>query len=301
MQFAVNYSEPLVRLLKAGRVRIDLLKLPAWEALLAPAQALLPGYVHFALSIGNGVGEAYDFDQKKPADWYQVESFLRRTSTRHINVHLAALRSFHPDAVMRADHPATRQRILEGALSDLEAVVRRWGSERVIVENPCPDSQCVPVIYDPTLINEVVTHAKAGFLLDISHARLSARELGIDEDTYLRQLPLEHTDEIHITGIKRMQGEILQKLLQNRPKEFDITDFIDKDIDHQSMSEDDFDFLARVYGLIESGVCREPWIASMEHGGIGPFWELTLDEEVLAQQLPRLYNMTHAVTVKETV
>jgi hypothetical protein len=39
----------------------------------------------------------------------------------------------------------------------------------------------------------------------------------------------------------------------------------------------------------------------MEHGGIGPFWELTLDEEVLAQQLPRLYNMTHAVTVKETV
>lgn len=301
MQFAVNYSEPLVRLLKTGSVRIDLLKLPAWEALLAPAQALLPAYVHFPLSIGNRWGDAYDFDQKKLADWRQVESFLRRTSTRHINVHLAALRSNHPDAVMQVDHPATRQRILEASLTDLQAVIRRWGSERVIVENPSVDSHFVPVIYDPVFINEVVTHAKTGFLFDISHARLAARELGMDESAYLRQLPLQHTAEIHITGIKRMQGETLQKLLQNRPKEFDITDFIDKDIDHQSMSEDDFAFLARVYGLIESGACREPWIASMEHGGIGPFWELTLDEEVLAQQLPRLYNMTHAVTVKETV
>ena len=187
---------------------------------------------------------------------------------------------------MQADNPATRQRILEASLADLEAVVGRWGSERVIVENPCPDSQCVPVIYDPFLINDIINSTKTGFLFDISHARLAARELGMDEDAYLRQLPLDRTEEIHITGIKRMQGEVLQKLLQNRPKEFDITDFIDKDIDHQAMSDDDFQFLAHVYSLIESGACREPWIASMEHGGIGPFWELTLDEEVLAQQLP---------------
>lgn len=301
MQFAVNYSEPLVHLLKAGSVRIDLLKLPAWEALLAPAQALLPSYVHFPLSIGNGLGDAYDFDQQTTADWHQVESFLRHTSTRHINVHLAALRSFHPDAAMQADDPGTRQRIREAALTDLEAIVRRWGHERVIVENPSPESRCVPVIYDPAFIHEIITQTQTGFLFDISHARLAARELGMNEDVYLRLLPLGRTEEIHITGIKRMQGEILQKLLQNRPKEFDITDFIDKDIDHQSMSEDDFGFLARIYRLIESGACREPWIASMEHGGIGPFWELTLDEAVLAQQLPRLYNMTHAVTVKESV
>jgi uncharacterized protein (UPF0276 family) len=294
MQFAVNYSEPLVHLLKTGRVRIDLLKLPAWDALLAPAQALLPGYVHFPLSIGNGLGDAYDFDQQKTADWHQVESFLRRTSTRHINVHLAPLRSFHPD-------DTTIERIYEAALNDLEAVVRRWGSERVIVESPSPDSRCVPVFHDPVLIKDIITDANTGFLFDISHTRLAARDLGMEEDAYLRLLPLDRTEEIHITGIKRMQGEILQKLLQNRPKEFDITDFIDKDIDHQAMSDDDFAFLTRVYRLIESGACREPWIASMEHGGIGPFWELTLDEEVLAQQLPRLYNMTHAVTMKERV
>jgi uncharacterized protein len=294
MQFAVNYSEPLVHLLKAGRVRIDLLKLPAWEALLAPAQALLASYVHFPLSIGNGLGDAYDFDQQKTADWHQVESFLRRTSTRHINVHPAPLRSFYPDGT-------TVERICEAALTDLEAVVRRWGHERVIVENPSPDSRCVPVFHDPVLINDIITSANTGFLFDISHARLAARDLGMEDDAYLRLLPLDRTEEIHITGIKRMQGEILQKLLQNRPKEFDITDFIDKDIDHQSMSDDDFAFLALVYRLIESGTCREPWIASMEHGGIGPFWELTLDEAVLAQQLPRLYNMTHAVTVKERV
>jgi len=125
MQFAVNYSEPLVHLLKTGRVRIDLLKLPAWDALLAPAQALLPGYVHFPLSIGNGLGDAYDFDQQKTADWHQVESFLRRTSTRHINVHLAPLRSFHPD-------DTTIERIYEAALNEVFDWLKGEGISHVI-------------------------------------------------------------------------------------------------------------------------------------------------------------------------
>ena len=147
----------------------------------------------------------------------------------------------------------------------------------------------------PELINTLVETHDVGFLFDVSHARLAARKLGMPEISYVLALPLERTAEMHITGIRRIEGEYAQKLLIDKPKDFDIEDYLGKEIDHQSMSEDDFNFLTKIYFLIAEGRIRMPWIASMEYGGIGPFWELSLDEETLSVQLPELYNRTHAI------
>ena len=299
MQFAVNYSEPLVKLLQSGKAEVDLIKLPAWPELIDKALDVAPCYIHLPLSVGNGFGDAYDTEKKKKVDWDFIESLMKRTHTPIVNVHLAPEATFYPALENDPWNEETYARIFEETVRDIEGVIRLCGKEMVIAENPFPENASVNVNSNPNFVRNVIEETDIGFLLDISHARLSSRALGLGEFEYLMQLPLERTQEIHITGIKILEGELLEKLLQNRPKEFDITEFIGVEIDHQSMSEDDFGFLERVYLLIQNGICREPWVASMEHGGIGSFWELSLDERVLAEQVPRLYNMTHSVKVKE--
>lgn len=299
MQFAANYSKPLIDLLQSGNAKVDRIKLPAWPQLVEPALAVAPSYVHFPLNVGNGFDDAYSTEAKAKVDWDFIEDLMVRTNTPIINVHISPWRKFNPDVVDDPWNQDTYQRLLETTVRDLEGVVRRWGKEIVIAENPFPDPESVSVNSNPDFVREVIETVDVGFLLDISHTRLSARKLGMGEFEYLMKLPIERTQEIHITGIKRLEGEWMEKLLQNRPKEFDITQYLGMEIDHQSLSEDDFRFVEHVYRLIEKGICREPWIASLEHGGLGPFWELSLDERVLAEQVPRLYNMTHAVSVKE--
>ncbi|MEE4193734.1 MAG: DUF692 family multinuclear iron-containing protein [Anaerolineae bacterium] len=299
MQFSVNYSEPLVKLLQTGKAQVDLIKLPAWPNLVETALKVAPCYIHFPLNVGDGLGDAMNSETNQRVDWDFIEALMQRTDTPIINVHLSPHLENNPQVIDDPWNEDTFACMAEQTLRDLEGVIRRWGKEIVIAENPFPDAVNVSVSSTPRFVRSVIETVDIGFLLDVSHARLSARKLGLDEKEYLRQLPLERTREIHITGIKTMEGEYLEKLLQNPPKEFDITDFIGEEIDHQSMSEDDFSFLEHVYQLIDNGICREPWVASMEHGGLGSFWELSIDEHVLAQQVPRLYNMTHSVKVKE--
>ena len=295
MEFAVNYSEPLVRLLTKDAVQIDRIKCPAWPNLIEKAMAIMPCYVHLPLNIGNGIGDAFNSETNEKVDWDFIEGLIKKTDTPMINMHLSPQKNYHPDLSNDPYDAISYEQILEASSRDLEAVIRRWGKDMLLIENPFPDSRGIPVSIRPDLINTLVESYGVGFLFDISHARLDARELNQPEMSYVMALPLKHTAEIHLTGIRTIEGEYAEKLLKNKPKDFDIEDYLGKEIDHQSMSEDDFDFLEKIYALITDGIIRKPWVASMEHGGIGPFWELSLNEETLAVQLPRLYNRTHAV------
>ena len=295
MEFAVNYSEPLVHLLEKDAVQIDRIKCPAWPDLIEKAMAIMPCYVHLPLSIGNGIGDAFNTEANEKVDWDFIEGLVIKTNTPMINLHLAPKKTVYPELSNDPHDALSYEQILEASSKDLEALIRRWGKEMLLIENPFPDMRGLPVSIRPNLIKTLVKSYDIGFLFDISHARLSARELNLSEMSYVKTLPLDHTAEIHLTGIRTIEGEYAEKLLKNKPKDFDIEDYLGKEIDHQSLSQDDFDFLERIYALITDGIIRKPWIASMEHGGVGPFWELSLNEETLAVQLPTLYNRTHAV------
>ncbi len=295
MEFAVNYSEPLARLLANDVVKIDRIKCPAWPDLIEKAMAIMPCYVHLPLNIGNGIGDAFNSETNEKVDRDFIEGLIKKTNTPMINLHLSPQKTVYPDLSSDPYDASSVEQILEAASIDLEAIIRRWGKEMLLVENPFPDTRGIAVSIRPDLINTLVESYDVGFLFDISHARLGARKLDMPEMDYVMSLPLKHTAEIHLTGIGTIEGEFAEKLLENKPKDFEIKDYLGKEIDHQSMSRDDFDFLERIYSLISDGVIRQPWIASMEHGGIGPFWELSLDEETLAVQLPTLYNRTHSV------
>jgi uncharacterized protein (UPF0276 family) len=276
VQFAINYSPQAADLLREGRIQLDRFKSPNWQDLLCEAQALLPVYVHFSLVAGRGGLERLD--------WDAMETILKETDTPYINLHLASVAGDQLDITDQSLTAEQRQRVIDQMHVDIGLVVKRFGAKRVIVENipylNAEDSilrrHLLPTCVEPEVINIVLEEANCGFLFDISHARISAKTLGIDEKVYIEALPLHRVRELHVTGIETVNGQ---------PE------------DHMPMADSDWEMLEWVLGKIVTGEMAQPWIVSFEYGGIGELFEWRSKPDVIAIQVPRLYDIVHAVQV----
>ena len=80
MKFAVNYSNPLIRLIKEKAIEIDLIKCPDWEGMLKEARPYGPITIHYDIHIGTGEIQTLDLDR--------VRCFMKQTATPHVNAHL---------------------------------------------------------------------------------------------------------------------------------------------------------------------------------------------------------------------
>ena len=293
MKFAVNYSAAAADLLRQGRIEIDRFKCPAWPDLIATAQTLHPVYVHLPLRIGAGLGEAINTETRRPADWRHLEPLLPRTDTPQVNVHLAPLTGDFPDLAVDTADPAHVEMLIEHALRDVAALVARFGAERVVVENADDGKgRILHAALQPDLIRRVVETAGCGFLLDLAHARLGARQLGLDEREYIVRLPVERTCEIHLAGIQPFEGRWLALLRGSGLSQEDLGWFAGLEpgqlLDHLPLADGDWQFYTWALEQACSGAWGRPWIATLEHGGVGPLWEQLTDRAALAEQVPRL-------------
>jgi uncharacterized protein len=301
MEFAVNYSRPLVALLQSGRITLDRFKCPAWPQAVAEAQAIHPCYVHLPLSVGRGIGQAIDTETKQPADWHKMESLLAQTDTPFVNLHLEARAAVYPDLAYDTTHPVDLDRIIENIVRDVTAVVNRFGPERVTVENLHGHAQTyLQAAYLPPVISAVVEATNCGLLLDISHARLAAYQLGWDAYDYINALPLTAVREIHVTGVQRLDAYWLNQLAAAGANLDTFAPFAGEPIDHLPMTESDWPFLAWALAEIEAGRWGRPSIAAYEYGGIGAVYEAITNGETLAAQLPRMYEMVKTQLVPGT-
>jgi len=296
LEFAVNYSAAAADLLRAGRIAVDRFKCPAWPDLIAQVQKRFPLYVHLPLRVGAGWGGAINTETRRPADWQQLESLLRRTETRQVNVHLAPFCDEFPDIPATSDDPAHAARLFEHALRDVQALVARFGPERVIVENADDGKGVIPYLaLHPDLIRRVVEEAGCCFLLDLAHARLAAHLLGMDARSYIAQLPLARTTEVHLAGIQPFAGRWLTLLRQPGLGREDLGWFADLEpgqlLDHLPLDDGDWEFYTWALGEIRRGAWGHPWVVTLEYGGVGRLWELLTDKETLAEQVPRLYDL----------
>ena len=89
MNFAVNYSNPLIQLVKEGSVNIDLIKCPDWEGMLKKAEPYGEITVHFDLKAG--LGSTFD------ADFSHIKAIKEQTCTPHVNTHLVAPKNLDTD------------------------------------------------------------------------------------------------------------------------------------------------------------------------------------------------------------
>ncbi len=299
MQFAVNYSPQAAELVHNGQVTIDRFKCPAWPDLINSIPANDPIYVHFPLRVGLGIGDAEDTETHQIVDWRKMEKLLEQTGTPYVNVHLGIQPSDYPDwPVTPTADAAFSDMLIENAIRDLEAVVRRFGADKVMAENDHAGMGYYRrETIEPEFISRVIEETGCGFLLDLSHARLAARSLGEDAHAYINRLPVKRLREVHVTGIQ-MYDDTWQSKVSGAGLHPDPLQWYSGHlIDHLPMTDLDWDFVGRSIENIHTGQWHTPWIVSFEYGGVGALWQALTDQTALHQQIPRLYDLVHPVKV----
>jgi uncharacterized protein (UPF0276 family) len=268
MQLAVNYSPQAVELFDSDRITVDLFKCPHWPDLIEEVRQQIPIYVHFPLHVGNG--------RMDSVDWDQIESCLKTTGTRYVNLHLAPHTHMFPGMPQDTSDPMWREQIVERVLAETAVVVSRFGAENVIMENvpwdPDPDYLIPRPAIEPDVVRRVVHESGCGLLLDTAHARIAALYLGVDQITYVSLLPVDKLREVHITGT-----------------------VYDEDFgfwrDHFAMTEEDWMLAGHVMARIGQGEWPQPGIVALEYGGVGEMFAWRSESEVIAREMPRLHEM----------
>lgn len=259
MQFALNYSPQAAALLTEGKISIDRFKCPDWPDLIAEAQAVHPVYVHFDLKAGGG--------KLDKVNWAQIETLLVQTETAYVNLHLIVPAS-------RRALPAAEKRAQ--MIEDVTAFTRRFGADRVIVEN-IPyrgiEGKYDPICVQAEVFHQLLAETGAGLLLDISHGRITAASLGLDERGYIESLPLHRLRELHVTGLHQIDGV---------------------PTDHLDMLPADWEMFDWMMGKIRAGAVPQPMMVSFEYGGITDKFDWRSRPDVIASQVPRLYAAVHA-------
>lgn len=292
MKFAVNYSPQVAGLYQAGLVPLDAFKCPPWPDVAAEARKLAPVTIHFPFSVGTGRGDALDNHRGETPDWAEVERWLQETETHFVNLHLTPRCQDHPHIPHDSLEPAHVQEITAAMMKDVEGVVKRWGAERVIVENDHGwNEKELMVACLPQVISAIVENTGCGMLLDLSHIRLAAQRLGQDPLSLLDQLPLDRTQEIHITGIQHLPDDVLVRMRANGVPESKIETYFDRPLDHLPLTERDWPWMSWLAEAYRQGKLGAPWLTALECGGVGPLWQALTDQQALAAQIPPLFHM----------
>ena len=172
-------------------------------------------------------------------------------------------------------------RLTERLIDDVRYVAQHVGAERVIAENLIyrgHKHNMIRSTAQPSVIRTVLEETDCGLLLDLSHARISAHYLEVEEADinlwdYLAALPTQRLKELHLTGIHYHRGELS---------------------DHLSLTDYDWELTEKAFERIYSGAWGRPETVAFEYGGIGPIFNWRSREEVIAEQVPRLYGLVHA-------
>jgi uncharacterized protein len=268
VKLAVNYSPQAADLLERDVIEFDLYKSADWPDMVAAARVQRPVYVHFPLIAGRSNIEK--------VGWEHISSFLGETDTPYVNTHLAPRAG---DFGLPLDtHDADAAEVLiEAMLLDITPLVERFGTDVVILENACwdPDWEIPLPVLQPELISRVVYETGCGFLLDVAHARMNAHILEMDEREYLSRLPVDRLRELHITGLHydEEKGRLL---------------------DHFPMTPDDWSLSEWVMERISLGDWQRPWGVALEYGGTGPGFAWRSKADVLAADVPHLYQLVQS-------
>lgn len=168
MKLAVNYSNPLIRLLQEKAVEIDLIKCPDWEGMLKEARPYGPITIHYDIHIG--LGEIQNLDLER------VRCFMKQSATPHVNAHLVTPRNFNPDDSIEV------KKINRLWREELAVLVDSFGAEGITLEH-YPYTTATPYLRtatDSSIFSQVIQDAGCQFLLDLAHAQITADTLGLE-------------------------------------------------------------------------------------------------------------------------
>lgn len=266
----VNWSAALRELLLDRRLEVDGIKIPDWPQCLLPAMDVvrilnaasaprLPArpvgvQVHFAYATTDGLVSDHELTQSR--------GFLDTTATEIVNTH------FHMPRDIGRLQSMDEDRLMSVAFAHVRQLADRFGPGAVVVEH-IPESGPLATLGSyPALLCRLVRETGVGLLLDISHARLSARHHGCSTEDYVNRLPLDRLKLIHSTGIGQ-----------------------DSDgawVDHLPMDDDDYAVLSWLLRGARAGRFPMPCAVQHEYGGISGFLGQHSSADVLEREVRAL-------------
>ncbi|MFO7545691.1 MAG: DUF692 family protein [Trueperaceae bacterium] len=298
MELAVNFSPALARLLEAGDVEVDRIKVPDWEELITAASALRPIYVHFPYQAGATI---------ETVEPERAARLLRETGTRLLNLHVAPSRERFPEIAVDDVSPAAKRAVVDALVQDVEVAKAALAAGSNQAEEPTgaagatlpevpavaagatlpevpavaienliyrgPDRSLLRAGVEPDVLHAVIDATGCALVLDLSHARISAEALGVDPWRYLDAMPVAALRELHMTGVHRIG---------------------DESKDHLPLLDDDWRFFEGALARIAAGAWAPPDVVAFEYGGVGPVFDWRSEPEVLRDQVPRLLERVHA-------
>ncbi len=287
MQFTINWSPQARDLLRAGKIHIDRWKCPDWDDMIAQAREDLPVYVHFPLVIGRGT--------LNQTDWGRVEQLMRDTDTPHVNLHLEPTRPALGDL--------NREALFAHCVEEVANVVKRFGADRVVVENipyRTEHTHKFADSVDTTFFSDLLIETGARLLLDVGHAQISANSLNHDLYPYLLAHPLDRLTEVHTAGVTAFTQAHIERARQFDGfdayfQRFEGTNPLGMLMDHFGMgSENDWEAFGWVLDRIREGSAKTPRLISYEYGGTGAPFAWRSESDVIERDVPRFYAMVHS-------
>ena len=267
MKLAINYSPEAADLVRKNKINLDYFKTPPWMWMVEEAQPLRPVRIHFPLRVGDGSITNINIPE--------IKDYMARTGTHYLNVHFSVKTDDYPNIIPESLSAKDRQTILTQALKDLDFLSRYFSPQSIILENiPWRKGQdnnlraCV----EPQLFRGIFEQFEIGFLLDISHAVISAASLGMDYQDYILSLPVDRAREVHSTGILNWDG-FLRDHMEIQPRDWQILDW--------------------VLDCIHTEIWSQPDMLAFEYGGVGDFFGKYSDSDVIETQIPQLYSLVH--------
>jgi hypothetical protein len=244
MYFAVNYSPEAEALVRRGRARIDRFKCPPQSDLVTRVQERYPVYVHFPLEVGSGIGDATVGGE--PADWAKVDRLLAETATPLVNVQCTLNHTRDPSDRMGSEGTglsstrSCREELVANLIRDISAVTERFGTDGVAIENDHDFGGRRPrTAILPHAVRSVLQTTDCGLVLDLAHARLAARSLGLETRQYVRALPTNRLRELHVSGVQRLEGRWLARVRQGIDEGDSVEHLFGRPADHLPMTGPD--------------------------------------------------------------
>jgi uncharacterized protein (UPF0276 family) len=234
----------------------------------------------------------------EPTDWETVDRLRAETATPLVNVHLALDQAHNsgdwvePKGTGSGSAGACAEGFVENLIRDVSAVTERFGTAWVAIENDHEFGGRRPRgAIMPKVLQGVVEATDCGLVLDLAHARLAARSLGLEARDYVKALPTHRLRELHVSGVQRLEGRWLARVRQAVDALDPLEHLFGRPVDHLPMTEPDWELFRWAMTQIHSGAWPQPWVVTFEVGGTGPLFSALTDADVLAEQLPRVRSM----------
>ena len=186
---------------------------------------------------------------------------LEQTRAPWLSVHLgySAAHVTFQNGFQAASPTLERSQTVSSIIANVSALKAELDVPLLLENADYNPSGAYEYICEPEVIRAVLEATDTYFLLDLSHAQVSASRLGIALDDYLAGLPLNRVRQLHVNG----------------PRPVEPTSDTLEDV-HETMRETDYVLLDEILGR------TRPWAVTLEYGR---------DADALLTQVDRLQTM----------